>query len=508
MKTHHGNSTFSGSHVLYVLCSLFYVGISISHDGQYDENIRILLSATEHPSNAPSTSTTPWDLLVFADFHGAETFSIEPDTTKNIMYQTHLDTLTYIHDTYGGERVLLPGDSNTGKWHLSSYRDQHFPSLSIKETIYQASLNCYTTLRKLFNEAGFDDIDMAIGDHELGDNPWHANTFKANTIPDFRKGFRDGFNTNPNNGAFYYDGVITGKDENDFVASTPIGTDHEKLSYAQQYKNVLFVTMDLFEVVSTTEDYLDKEMDRGGNGVVTGTVRGNHLTWFETVLRLGHENPSIKHIIVQGHIPVQDPIRKVKSSAMRIDDAEDSAFWQVMVKYGVDLYLAGEVHSTTASKAKGSNLIQIVSRGNRLNSFLKIQVEEDKLRATYYNEIGPKLFNNKNYELIGELEIDKSDKTNTEISSSGELEILNLKKVLIRYDFETTVPMATRPIVGMRQMDGKTSVALVAESIELRGVTCTDALINRGRFGRKFTKMLMIELFYEPHFTHYYQCSI
>jgi hypothetical protein len=42
---------------------------------------------------------------------------------------------------------------------------------------------------------------------------------------------------------------------------------------------------------------------------------------------------------------------------MIVCDGEKSDFWKLMVKYSVDPYLCGEVHSTTATKDDNLKLV-------------------------------------------------------------------------------------------------------------------------------------------------------
>ena len=52
-----------------------------------------------------------WSFLVIADWHGAEGFSIHRDRSPG--YDAALKVLSHIKVNYGGELVMLPGDSNT-----------------------------------------------------------------------------------------------------------------------------------------------------------------------------------------------------------------------------------------------------------------------------------------------------------------------------------------------------------------------------------------------------------
>eukprot|EP00551_Chaetoceros_affinis_P018514 CAMPEP_0203743086 /NCGR_PEP_ID=MMETSP0092-20131115/59258_1 /ASSEMBLY_ACC=CAM_ASM_001090 /TAXON_ID=426623 /ORGANISM="Chaetoceros affinis, Strain CCMP159" /LENGTH=382 /DNA_ID=CAMNT_0050630367 /DNA_START=24 /DNA_END=1169 /DNA_ORIENTATION=+ len=156
-----------------------------------------------------------------------------------------------------------------------------------------------------------------------------------------------------------------------------------------------------------------------------------------------------------------------------------------MREYDVDLYLCGEVHSTTVIKDTDSNLIQIASRGNKINNFIKIEVTDDSLLVKHYNEVGNKEFNNQNYELNGELLIDKSG-SDTLIKSNGALELLNTKKVLILYDFEELFLMSQRQVIGLKQIEMAKKVGLIASTTTMRGVTCDESLPNLGKFGQSY----------------------
>ena len=107
--------------------------------------------------------------------------------------------------------------------------------------------------------------------------------------------------------------------------STPIGTPYEYTSFAHRHKNALFITMDVFHEISD-RDFLDRVNGIGGEGIITGDVTGSHLDWFEEVLKEARNDDGIKHIIVQSHLPILQPVRKIYSSAMFFDRAERSSF--------------------------------------------------------------------------------------------------------------------------------------------------------------------------------------
>ena len=47
------------------------------------------------------------------------------------------------------------------------------------------------------------------------------------------------------------------------------------------------------------------------------------------------------------------PVRLRSSSAMSLETGTKSQLWRTMARYGVDLYVAGEVHDTTMHQANG-----------------------------------------------------------------------------------------------------------------------------------------------------------
>jgi len=80
------------------------------------------------------------------------------------------------------------------------------------------------------------------------------------------------------------------------------------------------------------------------------TVSGKQLEWFESQLKQYQDKP---FVIVQGHVPVVGPVASKNSSANMLEGGRKSAFWKMMVKYGVEVYLCGEHHRITARKHDG-----------------------------------------------------------------------------------------------------------------------------------------------------------
>eukprot|EP01083_Nonionella_stella_P078386 214505_1 len=345
-------------------------------------------------------------------------------------------------------------------------------------------MKCYKTAKELFRQAGYSILLATIGDHEIGGNDSffvdRPSLTKSHTIPQARQAFGNAFNRIHNNDVFSFDYQLW---FGDGVTSRPLNTKYENTTFAYVHQNALFVTVDAFEIVGDgSSDFIDRENGSGGEGAVTCTVDGDHLQWFENVLRKGRDDPAVRHIIVQAHLPIIQPVKKIFSSGQFFDDGEESAFWNLMNDYGVDLYFAGEVHSNTATKTRheGSNLIQIVSRGNFYNNFLTIDVADDKLDVKIYDEIGDQRQFNLKYEESGHLSIDKTTSV-TQLLSSGELKLLDLDGVILMYDFEEILPLGTRKVPGFRSDSG-----LMKDVIKIRGEVCSDSIYNQGQFGAQY----------------------
>jgi len=382
----------------------------------------------------------------------------------------------YINQTYGGDLVFAPGDSNGGKWYEEEYMAKHYPGLTPEEVVMEAGKNCYGRMKHLFTEAGYDQLLIAIGDHELGGNNWQGS--RVDLLPAYRKTFANEFNTDADTGQFLYQHQIGS------VTSRPIGTPFNLTSYAYQYKNVLFITVDAFVRLGKDEATINVEEGTRGEGEVTCTMRAGHLRWFNKVLNAGKKDRSIQYIFVQSHIPVLQSVRKINTSGQFFDYAERSAFWKAMVDYGVDVYFAGDVHANTASIDPNSDLVQVVSRGNGATNFLKVEVKRNHVDITAYNQVGilPR-GENMNHTEFGHLTIRKDGKRK-EIQSSGALKLLDSDYALLNFDFETILPLGSREIVGLSHDFNKQTV--VASQMTVRDIVCESSIWNNGTFGQQY----------------------
>ncbi|NQY62802.1 MAG: metallophosphoesterase [Alteromonadaceae bacterium] len=422
-----------------------------------------LFSVLAHGTETIDNKSDSWRFISLADWHWGEKYvmgnrkqGFEADVEDNIA------TLKWMKQGFGGELILLPGDSNTGHWGMPKFIKKFNANLSPKQAILQAGKRSYAGMIDTFQRGGYDKLIMAVGDHEVGDNPWPVASDVSKYQAEFRESFANAFNYSTDGSTFKYSDKIGSAD------SRPLGTIYENTSYAYQHKNVLFVTMDVFH----QQDY---KTAIGEEGTVTGTVVGPHLTWFETVLSEARKDATIKHIFVQSHLPVIYPVRKVSSSGMLIDNGVDNPFWELMRKYQVDIYFAGEVHANTVTKDPESNLLQVVTRGNFFTNFQTIDITDNKIEMTLYRHFGEQTSDG-DYHASGTLSIDKSTQK-TRIKASGGLALLEPKSKLLHFTFEEDFAEVDRPINGLREKES---------SSVIDGKHCDRTLANSGTFGAQY----------------------
>lgn len=420
-------------------------------------------SVAAQERNSTSNKDASWRFISLADWHSAEKYVMgDREQGFEAAVKENIATLKWMKREVGGDLILLPGDSNSGHWDMPKFIKKFNAELSPKQAILQAGKLSYSGMIDTFHRGGYDNLIMAVGDHEVGDNPWPVGSDVSKYQAQFRESFAKAFNYSSDEVSFKYNQKIGSAN------SRPLGTIYEDTSYAYQHKNVLFVTMDVFH----QQDY---KTALGEQGTVTGTVVGAHLAWLESVLSEARKNTSIKHIFVQSHLPVIYPVRKVSSSGMLIDDGVNNPFWQLMRKYKVDIYFAGEVHANTVTKDPESNLLQVVTRGNFFTNFQTIDISDDKIDMTLYRHYG-ETTSDGNYREAGTLSVDKSAST-TSIKATGELALLKTKSKLLNFTFDKDFAQVDRPINGLSEKKS---------SFVLDGKRCDRTFANSGSFGTQY----------------------
>lgn len=240
------------------------------------------------------------------------------------------DSLGYILDSVKREEpdfLLVAGDLVMGRWwteaEIEKYAAIYYPAWA--DRISAHGLKFYA----------------AIGDHELGDNPWPPT--RAKLVPLFKAKFREHLKM-PLNGPEHMKGT----------------------AFWFKHEGLLFIAVDVFEKAD------------GPQGQINPQVTGKQLKWFEKVLE---ENKDARHVVVMGHTPILGPVRAWSSSQLMLTGGRESPLWQTMKTHHVDLYLCGEVHAVTCIERDG---IWQISHGgligyNTRTNYLRVRASPEQL---------------------------------------------------------------------------------------------------------------------------------
>lgn len=296
---------------------------------------------------------TQWGLiLLFTSFTNTYGQSVKKDHWRFVSIPDFLnvdtdfpqvgweDALSFVLDEVKNENpdfLIVAGDLVMGRWHGE-------PEKPGVEGIKHFAARYYPAWKARMEAHGLKYY-TGIGDHEVGDDPWHYEEALEN-VAAYKKEFREHMGM-PLNGPEHMKGT----------------------AFYWKHKNVLFVSVDVFEEGESHK------------GKIRAGVTGKQLEWFERVL---NENTDVDHLIVMGHTPVLGPVRLWSTSALMLEEGRESKFWQTMAKHDVALYLCGEVHAITCTERDG---VQQIAHGGlfgynpRIN-YLVVDVFPDKLELT------------------------------------------------------------------------------------------------------------------------------
>jgi len=222
--------------------------------------------------------------------------------------------------------VVVAGDLVMGHWskskeYLENKAGVYYPAWIKRMQAY--GLNFYA----------------AVGDHELGDDPWEGK--KKLLVPFYEDVFRK-YLRMPENGPEHMQG----------------------LAFSVLHKDMLIIVVDVFE--------------KDNNGNVNIGVSGEQLAWVKETLE---KNKNVKQVVFVGHVPILPGWTARSSSQLSIKSGAKSDLWQTFEKYGVDLYLCGEVHDISIQR-KG-NVHQIVHGSQPSNvpefNYLLVTVFPDRM---------------------------------------------------------------------------------------------------------------------------------
>jgi hypothetical protein len=252
------------------------------------------------------------------------------------------------------DAVLVAGDLVDGRWGRDSHHTGNFgPVDNPTQRATAARLAAATYYPQYLQRFRDHHLGLypAAGDHEYGDNPWAAS--KRRLAPVFQQQFARYFTRTPSGRPRFRD--------------RPKGA-HAGTAYAfRPAPDVQVVTIDPFDIAP---DHARLRVDR------------QQLRWLVEVLKKAQAD-GVRWTIVQGHLPILEPVRSRGSSELHYPGGSRSRLWQLFRRYGVDVYLCGEVHDVTATSQDG--ILQLAHGGAfqfGLTTYALLDVHDDRLDVT------------------------------------------------------------------------------------------------------------------------------
>lgn len=274
----------------------------------------------------------------------------------NAVWQRSLDTVLDDWASREADGMLVAGDLVDGHWGEDPTRSGVFGPVDNdtrrRHALRSAASTFYPQWLQRFTSRGID-VYPAMGDHDLGDNPWDGqrNRNKFELQRDFETAFVKGV-LKPIAGAWY--------------TNRPSSGIHRQTAYAwRPTPEVQILTLNVFDY--SDGRHMRVRLDRA------------QMRWAEKVLAKAKAD-GVQWIVAQGHTPIIGPVRVENSSGMRYGYGANSTLWKAFKKYGVDLYLSGEVHATTVTEKDG--IVQ-VSHGGAFQhgsaTYLDMRFYDDRL---------------------------------------------------------------------------------------------------------------------------------
>ena len=274
--------------------------------------------------------------------------------STNDAYEAALDRILDDWQDLDPAGVLVAGDLVDGRW---GYDDQDSGNFGAVDTRAERRAAVRRAARTYYPQwkQRFVDRDLAVfpamGDHEYGDNPWPRR--KRALAADFKAEFAREFTAD-----------AAGRP---LIADHPRGPARLTAYAARPAPDVQVVTLDVFDI---TPKRGQVEVDR------------LQMKWLRGVLRRARRD-DVQWVVVQAHVPIIYPVRSRASSRLHYPGGTNSQLWKVFKRFGVDLYLTGEVHDTTAAQADG--IVQISHGGifhYSLTTALVLDFYGDRLYVT------------------------------------------------------------------------------------------------------------------------------
>ncbi len=340
--------------------------------GTGPDPLSVLLAEAGAASSPPARTvlTAPPDtprrlrLISSPDFLNADIANLRrgpgfwnPSRSANSTSPAYERAIDHVLDDWQRQQpdaVLVAGDLVDGRWGRDSHHTGNFgPVHNAAQRAKAARLAAATYYPQYVQRFREHDLDLyaAAGDHEYGDDPWTAS--KRRLAPVFQELFERYFTRTPSGRPRFHD--------------HPNGA-HAGTAYAfRPAPSVQVVSIDPFDIA---RDHARLRVDR------------QQLRWLVRVLRSAQED-GVRWTIVQGHLPILEPVRSRGSSELHYPGGSKSRLWQVFKRYGVDVYLCGEVHDVTATSQDG--ILQLAHGGAfqfGLTTYAVLDVHDDRLDVT------------------------------------------------------------------------------------------------------------------------------
>ena len=273
---------------------------------------------------------------------------------SNSSYERVLDRILDDWSAQDPDGVLVAGDLVDGHWGRDELRTGNFGPVrnhtEMTSALRRAAGTYYPAWLRRFREHGLH-VYPSTGDHEYGDNDWSSE--KRFLAPEYADQFGRYFTTKQS-------GKPRFKDH-------PSGP-HARTAYAwRPSPDVQVVSIDVFDI---TRGSAHVRVDRA------------QLEWLRRTLSRARRD-GVTWTVVQGHTPILGPVRYQHSSRLHYEGGRTSALWKVFKKYGVDVYLCGEVHDVTATVQDG--ILQLAHGGAfqyGLTNYALLDFHPDRLDVT------------------------------------------------------------------------------------------------------------------------------
>lgn len=259
-----------------------------------------------------------------------------PGRTENSINDAYRRALSTVMSDWVSQRpdgVLVAGDLVDGWWGSDRGGSGNFGPVDTaahrRKALKRAADTYYPQWKARFTNHHLP-VYPAMGDHEFGDDPWDAE--KRALAPQFESSYTKYMTRHANGSARF--------------TNRPRGSRHEFSAYAwRPAPNVQMITLNEFDV---TDARMRIRLDRV------------QMQWLVRVLKDARRD-GVQWVVAQGHVPIVGPVRKRGSSGLFYEGGENSRLWKVFQRYGLDMYLCGEVHDVTAVQRDG--IVQISHGG-------------------------------------------------------------------------------------------------------------------------------------------------